>query len=185
MSNCLVSWFIIWEYGKLKWLLYSAIKLNHDNKSDQNVWVCHDHETLGTLLAIIDKYGIPISQWAWLYQVLLEVSMKTIVLWRNVRVNISNLPLQQKGPSSEYSQHDHSLDSTGTLTTFNTKFCMQVSITMKSMSNQCHGKRKFLTMQFNSKPVRRIEMYTKVTVSVTTLQVTFLILKLVALSGQL
>ena len=33
-----------------------------------------------TLLAIIDKYGAPISQWTWLYQALLEVSMNKIAL---------------------------------------------------------------------------------------------------------
>ena len=38
----------------------------------------------GTLLAIIDKYGVRISQWAGLYQPLLEVSMNKIALWINI-----------------------------------------------------------------------------------------------------
>ena len=33
------------------------------------------------LLAVINKYGILISQWAWLCQALLEVSMNKIALW--------------------------------------------------------------------------------------------------------
>ena len=33
---------------------------------------------------IIEKYGVLISQWAWLYQALLEVSMNKITLWINV-----------------------------------------------------------------------------------------------------
>ena len=37
-----------------------------------------------SLLAIIDKYGILISQWAWLYQELLEVSMNKVTFWINV-----------------------------------------------------------------------------------------------------
>ena len=37
-----------------------------------------------TWLAIIDNYGVPISQWTWLYQLLLEVSMNKIALWINV-----------------------------------------------------------------------------------------------------
>ena len=36
------------------------------------------------LLAIIDEYDVPISQWTWLYQALLEVSMNKITLWINV-----------------------------------------------------------------------------------------------------
>ena len=36
------------------------------------------------LLAIADKYGVPISQWAWLCQALLEVTMNKITLWINV-----------------------------------------------------------------------------------------------------
>ena len=39
---------------------------------------------LRALLAIIDKYVIQISQWAWLYQALLEVSVNKIALWINV-----------------------------------------------------------------------------------------------------
>ena len=34
-----------------------------------------------TLLAFIDKYGILISQWTWVYHALLEVSINKIVLW--------------------------------------------------------------------------------------------------------
>ena len=34
-----------------------------------------------SLLAIIDKYGVSISQWTWLYQAFLEVSMNKIALW--------------------------------------------------------------------------------------------------------
>ena len=37
-----------------------------------------------TLLEIVDKYGVPVSQWAWLCQTLLEVSMNKIALWINV-----------------------------------------------------------------------------------------------------
>ena len=37
-----------------------------------------------TLLAVIDKCDIPISQWAWFYQELSEVSMVKIALWINV-----------------------------------------------------------------------------------------------------
>ena len=36
-----------------------------------------------SLLEIIDKYGVLISQWIWLYQALLEVSMNKIALWLN------------------------------------------------------------------------------------------------------
>ena len=32
----------------------------------------------------MDKYGVPISQWIWLYQALLGVSMKKKTLWINV-----------------------------------------------------------------------------------------------------
>ena len=35
---------------------------------------------LFALQAIVDKYGFPISQWAWLCQALLEVSMNKIAL---------------------------------------------------------------------------------------------------------
>ena len=31
-----------------------------------------------TILAIVDKHGVPISQWAWLYQALLDVLMDEI-----------------------------------------------------------------------------------------------------------
>ena len=41
----------------------------------------------GALLAIIDKYGVQISQWAWLCQALFEVSMNKIALWINVSVD--------------------------------------------------------------------------------------------------
>ena len=37
-----------------------------------------------SLLAIIDKYVVPISQWTWLYQALLEGWMNMIALWINV-----------------------------------------------------------------------------------------------------
>ena len=39
------------------------------------------------LLAIIDKYGVPVKQWAWLCQAFLEVSMNKIVLWISVCAN--------------------------------------------------------------------------------------------------
>ena len=35
----------------------------------------------GTLLAFIGKYGVLTSQWTWLYEALLEVSMTKIALW--------------------------------------------------------------------------------------------------------
>ena len=35
------------------------------------------------LLAIVDKYGVPISQWTWLHQALLEVSINKIALCLN------------------------------------------------------------------------------------------------------
>ena len=34
-----------------------------------------------SLLAFIDKYGIPTNQWTWFYEALLEVSMTKIALW--------------------------------------------------------------------------------------------------------
>ena len=40
-----------------------------------------------SLLAIIDKYGGLLRQWAWLYEALLEVSMNKISLWINVCVD--------------------------------------------------------------------------------------------------
>ena len=39
---------------------------------------------ISPLLAIVDKYGVPIGQWACLYQALSEVSMNKIALWINV-----------------------------------------------------------------------------------------------------
>ena len=42
---------------------------------------------INTLLAIIDKYGVSISQRDWLYQALLEVSMKKITLWIHLGVD--------------------------------------------------------------------------------------------------
>ena len=42
------------------------------------------YRLLDTLLAIVDKYDVPNNQWAWLCQVLSEVSMNTIALWLNV-----------------------------------------------------------------------------------------------------
>ena len=39
------------------------------------------------LLATIDKYGILINQWAWLYQALLEVSLNIIALWISIDVD--------------------------------------------------------------------------------------------------
>ena len=43
-----------------------------------------NNKTRVALLAIIDKYDFPFSQWAWLYQTLLEVSMNNIAVWINV-----------------------------------------------------------------------------------------------------
>ena len=43
--------------------------------------------TLIALLAIIDKYGVLITQWTWLYQALSEVSMNKLALWINVCVD--------------------------------------------------------------------------------------------------
>ena len=43
-----------------------------------------------------------------------------------------------------------------------TNFCIQFRITLKSMRSQCHRQRKFLNMLLNLRPVRRIELYTKV-----------------------
>ena len=40
--------------------------------------------SLKPLLAIIDNYGLVISQWTWLYQALLEMSMNKIALWITV-----------------------------------------------------------------------------------------------------
>ena len=45
---------------------------------------------------------------------------------------------------------------------FNTDFCIQFRITLKSIRSQCHGQRKTLNMQLNLRPVRRIELNTKV-----------------------
>ena len=36
------------------------------------------------LFELTSKYGVPINQWAWLYQALLEVSMNKIALWINI-----------------------------------------------------------------------------------------------------
>ena len=44
-----------------------------------------------TLLAFIDKYGIPTNHWTWLYDVLLEVSVTKIALWI-VSVQMSGQP---------------------------------------------------------------------------------------------
>ena len=44
----------------------------------------------------------------------------------------------------------------------NTFFDIQFRITLKSMRNHCHGQRKSITVQLNLKPVRRIELCTKV-----------------------
>ena len=49
-----------------------------------SIFTFHINNISKTLLAIVDKYGIPISQWAWLCQALLEVSMNKIALWINV-----------------------------------------------------------------------------------------------------
>ena len=46
---------------------------------DQEHWT-----SVKTLLAIIDKYVVPIRQCAWLYQALSEVSVNKIALWINV-----------------------------------------------------------------------------------------------------
>ena len=45
---------------------------------------------------------------------------------------------------------------------FNTDFCIQFRITLKSIRSQCHGQRKTLNMQLNLRSVRRIELNTKV-----------------------
>ena len=41
-------------------------------------------------------------------------------------------------------------------------FYIQLRITLRSMRSQCYGKRKSFTVQLNSRPVWRIELYTKV-----------------------
>ena len=43
-----------------------------------------------------------------------------------------------------------------------TKFCIQFRITLQSMSSRWQWQRKSLTVQLNSRPVRRIELYMKV-----------------------
>ena len=48
---------------------------------------CFFERIKSSLLAIVDKYGGTISQWTWLYQALLEVSMNRITLWINVRAD--------------------------------------------------------------------------------------------------
>ena len=40
-----------------------------------------------SLLAFTAKFGVPINQWTWLYEVLLEVSMTKIALWIRVYVD--------------------------------------------------------------------------------------------------
>ena len=45
---------------------------------------------------------------------------------------------------------------------FNTNFCIQFRIALKSMRNQCQGQRKSLTVQLNSRKVRIEEFYIKV-----------------------
>ena len=37
-----------------------------------------------SLLEIVDKYGVPLSQWDWMRQALFEVSMNKKALWINV-----------------------------------------------------------------------------------------------------
>ena len=39
----------------------------------------------------------------------------------------------------------------------NTNFCVQFRITLKSTRSQCHGRRKSLIMQLNSRPVYHVE----------------------------
>ena len=41
-------------------------------------------------------------------------------------------------------------------------FCVQFRITLKSKSSQHRGRRTSFTVQLNSRPVRRIELYSKV-----------------------
>ena len=48
------------------------------------------------------------------------------------------------------------------ITLYGTRKWIQARATLKSMKNQCHGQRKSLTVQLNSRPVRRIELYTKI-----------------------
>ena len=43
-----------------------------------------------------------------------------------------------------------------------TSFCIQFLIKLKSMRSQCSGQRKCLTVQLNSRPVRRIRFYAKI-----------------------
>ena len=43
---------------------------------------------------------------------------------------------------------------------YNTNFCIQFPILLKSMRNQCHGQRKSFTVQLNLRPVRRTEWCT-------------------------
>ena len=40
----------------------------------------------------------------------------------------------------------------------NTGICIQFRITLRSMRSKCHGQRKSLAVQLNSRPVRRIEL---------------------------
>ena len=44
---------------------------------------------------------------------------------------------------------------------FNTRICIHFRITLRSMRSKCDGQRKSLTVQLNSRPVRRIELIRK------------------------
>ena len=52
---------------------------------------CSTELVMIPLLAIIDKYGVQINQWAWWYQALLEVSMNRIALWTRMHSSRSRL----------------------------------------------------------------------------------------------
>ena len=45
---------------------------------------------------------------------------------------------------------------------FSTNFCIQFQITLKSMRRQCCGQIRSLIVQLDLRPMRRIELYTKV-----------------------
>ena len=54
------------------------------------------------------------------------------------------------------------LDSLFAWKLYTTNFCIEFQITLKFMRGQCHGQRQSLTVQLNSKSVRRTDLYTKV-----------------------
>ena len=77
INQCVLVW----------WALVNAVFLCCNfydwNITVNNVWIDYwtRYFVLFSLLAFTAKYGVPTSQWTWLYEALLEVSMTKIALW--------------------------------------------------------------------------------------------------------